>query len=215
MAYPDCLLEVFGFLDELDLVVFASLEEVPTFEGGEFAFVALLVLAGKLVEGDPLVAGELAPTGLNCFVDEGDGGVGVLLPDPVPELLREVNIRREGLLWLILLLRDLPPLHLLLLAAPHLPLLGQPLLLVIYNAYLTIFLLVGAYLLADLFNFVVELLRFGHISNFVLVSLLLEVVLLVLGEPLPLLAHLLHNLEGPHPRVAVNDLGPGLLWIKI
>ena len=167
-----------------------------------------------MVERDALVTGELAPTGLNCFVDQGNRSVWILLPDPVPELLGEVNVRRKGLLWFILLLWNMPPLDFLLLTPTHLPLLSHSLLLVIYNAYLPILLLVGTYLLAYLFYFIVELLRFSHISNFVLVGLLLEVILLALGQSLPLLAHFFHYLEGAHPWVAVHDLGSGLLKLK-
>jgi len=68
----------------------------------------------------------------------------------------------------------------------------------------------GADLRANLLDLVVEGPLLVEVAQLVLVGLVLEVVPLLLGQRLPLLAHLLHYLQGAHLLVLLHDQGPGL-----
>ena len=77
-----------------------------------------------------------------------------------------------------------------------------------YN--LAFFCSVGAHLVANALYFIVEGSLLIKVSHLVSVSLALKVVSLLGSEGLPLLANLLHHLQGSHFWVRIDYEGPCL-----
>ena len=66
-------------------------------------------------------------------------------------------------------------------------------------------------LLADARDFVVELARLGKVAVLVVVGLVFEIFTVSVCHGLPLFADLLHDLEGAHVWVGIDDFGSRLL----
>jgi len=73
------------------------------------------------------------------------------------------------------------------------------------NYYLSLFSSECADLLTYPLNLVIECSLLLEVSHLILICLVFEVLALLCGQGLPLLADLLHNLEGPHLRVGINN----------
>lgn len=63
---------------------------------------------------------------------------------------------------------------------------------------------------SEFLYFIVEVLLLFEVAHFVEVGLVVEILLLLESELLPLLPDLLHHLECSHVRVLVHDLGTRL-----